>query len=288
MNWIHNIQSAIDYMEENLLEDIKLDKVAEQANSSLFHFQRTFALLTDCSVSEYIRRRRLSLAAEELSSSKQKVIDIALKYGYDTPESFSKAFRKQHGVAPSEAMRYRGKLKFYDRLIIQVILKGAEPVKYNIVEKESFKAVGIKKTYSLKGNENLVEIPKLWQEVNHNGTVSQLFELNNGGIKGVLGICDDLKVDEQLIDYWVAVESTMTESDLFQLIDIPASKWVVFEVSGPMPEAMQNTWKKIFSEWFPTSDYEHAGTPEMEVYPEDGSDKTNFYSEIWIPIKSKK
>ncbi|GAF63369.1 hypothetical protein BTS2_0260 [Bacillus sp. TS-2] len=287
MNWIHNIQSAIDYMEENLLEHIKLDKVAEQANSSLFHFQRTFALLTDCSVSEYIRRRRLSLAAEELSSSKQKVIDMALKYGYDTPESFSKAFRKQHGVAPSEAMRYRGKLKFYDRLIIQVILKGAEPVKYNIVEKESFKAVGIKKTYSLKGNENLVEIPKLWQEVNHNGTVSQLFELNNSGIKGVLGICDDLKVDEQLIDYWVAVESTMTESDLFQLIDIPASKWVVFEVSGPMPEAMQNTWKKIFSEWFPTSDYEHAGTPEMEVYPEDGSDKTNFYSEIWIPIKSK-
>lgn len=285
MTWIRDIQRAIDYIENHLLEKIKIEDVAKEANASIFHFQRTFTMLTDCSVGEYIRRRRLSLAAKELSQTSGKVIDIAYKYGYDTPESFSKAFRRQHAMSPSDAKKYRGKLQLYDRLIIQVILKGAEPVKYNIVEKEAFSAMGIKRTYSLKGNENLIEIPKLWNKVNHDGTIDKLCKLNDGNIKGVLGVCVDEGEAEGSIDYWIAVESTEETSAQFEKVEIPASKWVVFEVSGEMPEAMQSTWKKIFSEWFPTSGYEHAGTPEMEVYPEDGSDSSEFYSEIWIPVK---
>ncbi|MDQ0272477.1 AraC family transcriptional regulator [Cytobacillus purgationiresistens] len=287
MAWLQFIQTAIDYMEEHLLEDLDIEEVAKQAGSSSYHFQRTFALLTDCSVSEYLRRRRLSLAAKELSETNERIIDIAYKYGYDTPEAFSKAFRRQHDMTPTEARKFRGRQQFFERLVIQVTLKGAEPVKFNVVEKGKFNVIGMKRNYSLENGENLLEIPKLWNEVNSNGTIDKLCRFNNGHIKGVLGVCVDQGPDlqEGKIDYWIAVETTDGRGGEFQTLEIPASKWVVFEVKGPMPEAMQTTWKKIFSEWFPTSGYEHAGTPEMEVYPEDGSDTSEFYSEIWIPVK---
>jgi AraC family transcriptional regulator len=270
-----------------LLEDITIESIAKQANASAFHFQRTFTILTDISVGEYVRRRRLTLAAQELSRTNCKIIDLAYKYGYDTPEAFSKAFRRQHGIAPSEARKYIGKLKFYERLIIQVILKGAEPMKYNVVERDSFQVVGVKREFSLANEENLVGIPKFWDEVNSDGTSELLFKLNNGTIKGVLGVCAAASntKSKQAIDYWIAVDYDGEIPEGMASLDIPASKWVVFEVHGPMPDAMQAAWKQIFSEWFPTSGYEHAGIPELEVYSEDDPFSPDYYSEIWIPVK---
>ncbi|MFJ7637600.1 effector binding domain-containing protein [Peribacillus sp. NPDC097225] len=286
MGWVESIQKALDYIEEHLIDDLTIENISSQANASAFHFQRTFTILTDISVGEYIRRRRLTLAAQELVSTNGKVIDVAYKYGYDTPEAFSKAFRRQHGIPPSEARKYMGKLTFYERLVIQVLLKGAEPMKYNIVERDSFRVVGIKREFSLENEENLIGIPKLWDEVNSGGTSNRLGKLNNGRIKGLLGICVDSPEDERnSIDYWVATEYDGSVPKDYSGLTIPASKWVVFEVNGPMPEAMQKVWKHIFSEWFPASGHEHAGTPEMEVYVEDDASAANYYSEIWIPIK---
>ena len=287
MGWIESLQRAIDYMEDHLLENITIESIAKQANSSEFHFQRTFAILTDVSVGEYLRRRRLTLAAEELCRTNNKIIDLAFKYGYDTPEAFSKAFRRQHGVTPSEARRNIGTLKSYSRLVIQVSLKGAEPMKYKIVEKESFQVVGVKREFSCVNGENLVGIPKMWEEVNKNGTVESLFKLNNGQIEGILGVCvgkGDFK-STQAIDYWVAAASESEVPEGFQSLSISASKWAVFEVHGPMPDAMQNAWKQIFSEWFPSSGYEHAGGPELEVYSDEDPSSPDLYSEIWIPVK---
>lgn len=286
MTWVESLQRAINYMEEHLLDTLAIDDIANQANVSVFHFQRTFAVLTDTSVGEYIRRRRLTLAAEELLRSDEKIIDLAFKYGYDTPEAFTKAFRRQHGVSPSEVRKGKGKLQSYNRLTIQVSLKGVEPVKYSIVEKEEFQVVGIKREYSVVNNENLVEIPKLWEEVNSNGTTSLLNQLNNGPVKGVLGVCvDQSNTESRKIDYWIAAAHEGGQPENFLNLEIPASKWAVFEVRGAMPEAMQKTWERIFSEWFPSSGYRHAGTPELEVYPEDDAYQDDYYSEIWIPVK---
>ncbi|WP_066298820.1 AraC family transcriptional regulator [Bacillus sp. FJAT-29937] len=288
MAWIESIQKAIDYMEDHLHEDITIDEIAKQANASAFHFQRTFTILTDISVGEYLRRRRLTLAAQDLSRTNCKIIDLAYKYGYDTPEAFTKAFRRQHGVSPTEARKYMGKLKFYERLIIQVILKGAEPMKYNVLERDGFQVVGIKREFSIVNGENLLGIPKLWDEVLNDGTCEKVARLNNGQIKGVLGVCADKIGDgpSGAIDYWVAAEYDGNAAEGFLTLDIPAAKWVVFEVHGPMPEAMQKTWKKIYSEWFPTSGYEHAeGVPQLEVYPDDDASSSDYYSEIWIPVK---
>ncbi|MCC3356058.1 AraC family transcriptional regulator [Bacillus sp. REN16] len=284
MSWLESLQSAIDFMEDHLLEDVSIEEIASHANASPFHFQRTFSILTDITVGDYLRRRRLSLAAEELTKTETKIIDLAYKYGYDTPEAFTKAFRKQHGVSPSDVRKGIGKLQSYSRLVIQVSLKGADPVKYRIVEKEGFKAGGVKRNFSCVNDEHLRRIPKLWDEVNSDGTCDSLIPLNNGEINGILGVCVSGQ-NAREIDYWVAVENVDGQSGKFDTLDIPASKWAVFEVHGAMPHAMQDAWKKIYSEWFPSSGYEFAGTAEFELYPAGNAYEPNYYSEIWIPVK---
>ncbi|WP_078555575.1 AraC family transcriptional regulator [Bacillus alkalicellulosilyticus] len=284
MGWVESLQQAIDYMEKNLLEDISIEDIAKQANTSPFHFQRIFSILTETSVGEYLRRRRLTLAAQELSATNHKIIDLAFKYGYDTPEAFSKAFRRQHGMTPSEARRNNGKLHSYNRLVIQVSLKGVESMKYKIVEKEAFQVIGIRKEFSLQNEENSTEIPKLWGQLNSDGTTDKLVSLNNGVIKGVLGICVDNKIPQK-IEYWVATDYVGNTPEGYESLVIPASKWGVFEVHGAMPNAIQSAWNQIFSEWFPSNNYECAGTPELEVYSEDDPNRSDYYSEIWIPLK---
>ncbi|MFD1861298.1 effector binding domain-containing protein [Planococcus chinensis] len=285
MGWVESLQEAIDFMEAHLDEPIGIDEIAAQANSSVFHFQRTFAILTDMSVGEYLRGRRLTLAAHELVSTDSKIIDIALKYGYDTPEAFAKAFRRQHGMAPTDARKYLGSLKSYNRLVIQVSLKGAEPMKYKIVERAGFKVAGVKQEFSTEDDGNLKGIPAMWQKALADGTDERLFRLNDGQIEGVLGVC--IGKEGGLMDYWIAAETGQEAPEGFKAMEIPASKWGVFEVHGPMPDAMQDAWKKIFSEWFPSNPYEYAGTPELEVYPQEDAYQPDSYSEIWIPLKAK-
>ncbi|GGH87868.1 AraC family transcriptional regulator [Pullulanibacillus pueri] len=286
MAWIESLQKAIDYMEEHLIDDLSIENIAKQANVSAFHFQRTFTILTDITVGEYIRRRRLTLAAQELSSKNEKIINLAFKYGYDTPEAFTKAFRRQHGVSPSHVRKGLGELKSYNRMIIQVNLKGVDPMNYRVVEKKAFKVVGVKRAYSFENGENLTGIPKFWDDVNTDGTCDQLFELNTGQIKGVLGVCvDQSALKPKTMDYWVATEVDGKEETPFDSLDIPAAKWAVFEVHGPMPGAIQKVWQQVFSEWFPSSGYEHAEGPELEVYSPGNPSDANYYSEVWIPVK---
>lgn len=286
MGWVESLQRAIDYTEEHLLDNLATGDIAKQAHVSEFHFQRIFTILTGITLGEYIRRRRLTLAAQELSNTSNRIIDIALKYGYDTPKSFSKAFRRQHGLTPSQARNNSGKLKSYNRLTIQVTLKGAEPMKYKIIERESFQVVGIKRELSCANGENLTEIPKMWADVHSDGTNDLLFKLNNGVIKGVLGVCVDKRdIQPLLMDYWIAAEHDGDIPEGLMNLEIPASKWGVFEVHGPMPDAIQKVWKQIYSEWFPSSKYEHAGTPDLEVYGSGDPWGPEYYSEIWIPLK---
>jgi AraC family transcriptional regulator len=289
MAWVESIQKAIEYMEKNILEDITIESIAKQANVSPFHFQRTFAVLTEITVGDYIRRRRLTLAGEELLTTDAKIIDIAYKYGYETPEAFSKAFRRQHKVTPSGARKNKGKLQSYNRLVIQVTLKGVEPMKYSVVEKDAFQIVGVKREFSSVAEEdNVVGIPELWEEVNQNGTSDLLFQLNDGIVKGVLGVCGDVSEEQKranVFDYWVATSFSGEIPEGMHSMVIPSSKWAIFEVHGPMPAAMQNAWKRIFSEWFPSTGYEHAGTPEFELYTDEDPNLPDLYSEIWIPIK---
>ncbi|MEH7157831.1 GyrI-like domain-containing protein [Neobacillus drentensis] len=159
-------------------------------------------------------------------------------------------------------------------------------MKYKIIERDSFQVIGVKREISYKNGENLTEIPKLWTEVHADGTNDLLIKLNNGEIKGVLGVCvNKPDTEAQLMDYWIATEHKGIIPDGLLSLELPASKWGVFEVHGAMPEAIQNVWEQIYSEWFPSGHYTHAGTPNLEVYLEGDPWSPDYYSEIWIPLK---
>ncbi|SDD16478.1 AraC family transcriptional regulator [Paenibacillus sp. UNCCL117] len=285
MAMVESLQRAIDYMEEHLLEPITIEEISRQANVSPFHFQRTFTILTDVTVGEYLRRRRLTLAAQELSTTDCKIIDLAYKYGYDTPEAFSKAFRKQHGVTPSEVRKGAGRLQSYNRLTIQVSLKGAEPMKYRIVERDVFQVVGVKRECPCGEEAKGPGIAGFWGEAHGNGTVDKLIPLMNGEIKGLLGITDNYNAEKSTIDYWIAAEHAGEVSSGLESIQIPASKWAVFEVRGHAPTAMVNAWRQIYSEWVPSNGYELAEIAAIEAYIDPDPYSQDSLNEIWLAIK---
>ncbi|MGN4123802.1 AraC family transcriptional regulator [Lysinibacillus sphaericus] len=281
--WLQSIQQAIEYIENHLTEDIQIEDIANVAHSSSFHFQRAFAILTGMTVGEYTRGRRLTLAAQEIASSDCKIIDIAYKYGYETPEAFAKAFRKQHGMKPSDVRKAVGMIHSYNKLVIHVQLKGAEPMKYKIIEKESFQLIGVKRTFSCKDGEQTKENTKFWQDVYEDGTNAQLFPLNTGEIHGVMGVCD--MIEHEIMNYWIATNHAGDDSHGFDTFTVPAAKWVVFEVTGAMPIAITTMWEKIYQEWLPSNAFELTGGPELEVYSNGDASSDHYYSEIWLPIK---
>ncbi len=288
MSWVDGLQRSIDFLEDHLYSDFKVEEAAREANVSGFQFQRIFMVLTDMSVMEYVRRRRLTLAAEELVLTNQKVIDIAFKYGYETPEAFAKAFKRQHGMSPSKARSSRKGFTSYNRLVISVQLKGAYPMKVRIEEKPAFRVMGVSKSLSFKDGENTKEIPKMWEEINQNGTSHELMSMNTGDVKGLLGVCLTMDSATSQMEYWIAAAYRGEDlPEQYESLEIPAAMYAIFEVVGPMPQAMQSMWGKIYSEWFPSSSYIPSGTAEMEVYMNDGPDRADYYSEIWIPVVAK-
>lgn len=212
-----------------------------------------------------------------------KVLDVALKYGYDSPESFSKAFRKVHGVPPSEARGRGVSLKAFPRISFHLSLKGDKDMDYKIVKKDEFTVVGKSIQVTTKDGENFRRIPKFWEECNEDGTTARLCTI--GIDKDLLGVCMDVQYDQEQVTYVIAVEdsSGMLVEGLVSR-SIPASTWAVFTSIGPMPGAIQSVWKRIFQEWFPSTGYEHSGGAELEVYPLGDTSAEDYRCEIWVPI----
>ena len=288
MSWVDGLQRSIDFLENHLDTDFKLEEAAREANVSVFHFQRIFMVLTDMSVMEYVRRRRLTLAAEELVMTNQKVIDVAFKYGYETPEAFAKAFKRQHGMSPSKARSSKKGFTSYNRLVISVQLKGAYPMKVRIEEKPAFQITGVTRRFTSDNGENTRDIPKMWGEVQANGLNHELMKLNTGQLKGLLGVCKMFDVPTSQMEYWIATAYDGGGMPTkFETMEIPAATYAIFEVVGPMPHAIQSMWEKIYSEWFPSSSYRLSGSAELEVYTNDDANKADYYSEIWIPVVVK-
>jgi AraC family transcriptional regulator len=164
LNWIAGIQHAIDYIEENLTQELDYEEIAKQAYSSSFHFQRVFGILCGYTLGEYIRARRLTLAGMELAAFNSKVIDVALKYGYDNPESFGRAFTKFHGIMPSQAKSAGANLKVFSKLSVKLTLEGGHIMDYRIKEQAAFKVIEKVKSFSTKDDANFKEIPEFWRQ----------------------------------------------------------------------------------------------------------------------------
>ncbi len=278
---------SIEYIEENLDGELTVEAIAQKAYMSKFHFQRMFSMLTGFTVSEYVRNRRLTKAAQEIINSDVKIIDIAMKYGYESPEAFTKAFRSIHGISPTFAKKDIHSLKAFPKLSFHIQIKGDVEMDYKIVEKESFHVVGKSIRTTTIGGENNRKIAAFWNESNTNGFSRELAK--NCGPLGLLGICMDFDQQQENLTYFIATEKNVKSiPEEWEERVIPSATWAVFSVIGAMPDAMPKVWERIFSEWFPATGYEHAGGPEMEVYlSEDDPSSEDYYSEIWVPIKKK-
>lgn len=289
MDWLTGIQNAINYVEEHLTEDIDYEEVAKEAACSNFYFQRIFGILCGISLGDYIRNRRLTLAGDELSATDTKVIDIALKYGYESAESFTRAFSRFHGVTPSEANKDGSKLKSFSRLSVKITLSGGSVMNYKIIEKEAFDIIEKIETHSVEDAENAKSIPDFWTRSHNDGTVKKLYDTTTDRTY-IFGVCyGNLPENAKTFDYSIAAkcdENTAVPKG-FKKNTIPARTWAVFECKGAMPNAMQDMWHKIVSEFFPTSSYKPTYEMDIEAYSEGKMSDSDYYSEIWIPVVKK-
>lgn len=275
-DWIEGFQASIDYIEQNLTKELDIGKIAKKAALSSFYYQRIFGAMCGMTVGEYIRERRMTLAAQELACSDCKVIDIALKYGYDSPDSFTKAFQRFHGITPARAREQGAILRSLAPLHIKITLEGGTMLDYKIVEKSAFTVVGVKKSFN--SETSYTEIPKFWDE----------WASDMKGLKGMFGVCSDM--DGTNFDYWIADlympwEEYPEECSTYQ---IPGGLWALFKCVGPLPGSMQTVNTQIWSEWLPSlKDYELAGNYSLEFYLPPAKNPADTVSYIAIPLKKQ-
>ena len=290
MDSLSSMNNALDYIEEHLTGDIDYSEVSKIAYCSEYHFKRMFSFLSGIGLSEYIRRRRLTLAALDLKDTNLRIIDIAVKYGYDSPDSFSRAFHSMHSILPSEARGENTQIKAYPQMTFQLSIKGGCEMKYRIVEKGPFKLVGFKKKVPIIFEGINPEIAKMTELLTPE-VIKQLKAISNVEPRGIISASTNFsegRMEEKgELDHYIGVATSSDETVEFDVLKIETSTWAVFESIGPFPETLQNVWARIYSEWFPSSGYEVAPGPEILWNEGQDTENPKYRSEIWIPVKKR-
>ncbi len=282
MEWIERLNNAVNYIEENLKETIDLDEVSKIACCSTYHFQRMFAYIADIPLSEYIRRRKMSLAAVDLQGGNAKVIDISLKYGYDSPTAFNRAFKSVHGIAPSQAKEEGTILKAFPPISFKISIRGDVEMNYRIEKRDSFRIIGVCEPLETEIEKNFEIVPKMWGTAAMNGTIPKLASMMDGMPMGLLGVscCNESKNWR----YYIAVTSNRAIDTALEEYIVPESTWAIFSGEGSS-QSIQELEKRIVTEWLPTSGYEYSNAPDIEVYL--NADPENAKYEVWIPVSKK-
>ena len=265
MDWVKSINHAIAYMEDHLTENVTLADIAGSVNLSAFHFQRAFTLLTGMSPAEYLRNRRLSQAGAELANGSGKVIDVALKYAYDSPESFTKAFTRYHGFSP-RMVKKGSPLKFMNRYTVRITIDGGYVMEYKIEKWDAMDLLVHTKDFHAETSEQ--EIPAFWDEYYAHEEYRR--------IPGYLGVCA------------IGCKASDVEEipEGFEIIHLPQHTWAVFACVGPCPKAIQEMWEHIYKDWLPGADYELIPDYDIENYLPGDPAAPDYVSEICIPVKS--
>lgn len=281
MEWIERLNEAIGYIEEHLTQGIDYEQLGRIACCSSYHFQRMFTYMAGVPLSEYIRRRKMSLAAVDLQGKDMKIIDVAGKYGYSSPTAFNRAFQSVHGIAPSAVRNEGVPVKSFPAITFKITVKGVEEMNYRIEKKEAFRIVGVSVPLYQEIEKNFTVIPPKWQEISMDGTLQRLIGMMDAQPMGVLGVsvCND----REPWRYYISV-ATSQAADGLEEYTIPAATWAVFPGEGTN-ESIQELERRIITEWLPTSGYEYGDAADVEVYL--NPDPQNAKYEVWIPVVKK-
>lgn len=281
MEWVERLNQSIVYIEEHLTGEIDYERLGQIACCSAYHYQRMFTYMAGVPLAEYIRRRRMSLAAVDLQGENARVIDIAGKYGYRSPTAFNRAFQGIHGIAPSAVKKEGVSVKSFPPITFTIAVKGVEEMNYRIETKEAFRVIGISAPLHKELEQNFMVVPKMWQDAAADGTIQKLAGMMDTPPMGLLGVsaCNDAEEWK----YFIAVSSTKKDSTLEEYT-VPASTWAIFAGSGTN-QSIQALEQRIIAEWLPASGYEYANAPDIEVYL--NPDPQNAQYEVWIPVRKK-
>lgn len=281
MEWVERLNESIRYIEDHLTDEIDHEELGRIACCSAYHFQRMFTYMAGVTLSEYIRRRKMSLAAVDLQTGNEKIITIAEKYGYSSPTAFNRAFQGIHGVAPSAVKSEGVSVKSYPPITFTIAVKGVDEMNYRIETKDSFRIVGISAPLHKEIEDNFMTVPNMWQKAAVDGTIPKLAGMMDGQPMGLLGIsvCND----EEQWKYFIAVV-TSKECGELEEYTVPAATWAIFTGTGTN-QSIQELEQRIVTEWLPTSGYEYANAPDIEVYL--NPDPQNAQYEVWIPVVKK-
>lgn len=304
MEWTESLRKAVNFMEKHLLEDIGADDVAKEVHLSPFYLQKGFSIVTGYSIAEYLRNRRLYLAALDIVAGKEKVIELAYKYGYETPESFTKAFTRFHGVSPMQVKKDTGKIKPFLPLKIILEVKGGTDMDVTVEKMKGFKVIGFERTFSME--DSYEKIPEFWTEYCRRYFEKLYFQgkkpeneveetIKRCGI-GEYGICiDDLGNEgeaESCGKFRYMIAGTYTGGAVpegMSVYELPEMEWAKFRCVGAMPGALQSVNTRIFKEWLPGNpEYEAAMYVNVEWYSEGDMSSNDYESAIWLPVKKRR
>ena len=287
MDWMKQLNEVMDYIDINLQSEISYDRISEIACCSIYNFQRMFSYIAQTSLSEYIRNRRLTLAAFDIIKGNERIIDVALKYGYDSQDAFSRAFRNFHGVLPSTVRNEPVMLKSCPKLSFQITMKGAEKMKYQIEQWPAFQVAGI--SHRIKTNRAFELVPQIWEKAWKKGTMKKFMQFfPDYRPSGFLGIATGGgwgSTDE--MDYILAVTNHVDIPDCYHapvpegmtVFSYPAATWVIINADGEIPKAVQDVYQKFYYEWLPRSGYKLSDLPVFECYLQED------HQEVWIAVE---
>lgn len=291
---IQLIQQAICYMEKHIYENINYSDVAKSVHMSNYNFHRTFSFVTGMTANEYIRNRRLTLAAQELQTTDISVIDAAHKYGYESPESFSKAFSRFHGSTPKHARQKGAKLHLFSPLVIKIVLEGGNVMDYRMEHREQQQFLALVGTFSneIINDDNDHSIPDFWAECADKGMIEPMKALRPQGRRDLYGLCGPVKDGESCFQYGIGViiDEDTDATKLEQFVSGGYSIWkarpadyAVFQCFGPDGDCLGETWSKFYKEFAPQTGYTQTDDTDYEIYFETG--EKGLFCELWVPVK---
>ncbi|MET7293168.1 AraC family transcriptional regulator [Streptomyces griseoloalbus] len=283
---LERLNQALEHIEGRLDQQLDVTELAHIAATSEYHLRRMFSALAGMPLSEYVRRRRLTVAGAEVFAGRESLLDIAVRYGYGSGEAFARAFRAMHGIGPGEARRTGAALVSQPRLAFRLTVEGSSSMRYRVVDRPDFNVVGLKTRVPLVHTGPNQAIIDFVRGIGPQ-TLERLEKLSDQDPQGIVAVCDDLdpsRAEGTELDYYHGVITTASAPEGTTVLSVPAGTWAVFNTSGPAPQAIQELWRDVFTQWFPSNPYRSRPGPEI-LRTRLSPDGTEADAELWLPVE---